>query len=158
MIEADADYVQWAHQAAKLNSLPNTTIIHGLADASNVLPLLEKYPFIDIIDFDIQEAEGTLVPALFPAATNNVLTLKIGIHSNPIYDKLVEFMKGQTDWVMVGEGTRYGIYTECEAALLSRDFDKVPQWCLKRSLFGPLYVRDGEIVYHNIKLLEKLGL
>lgn len=156
MVESDLEYAQWANEAILLNDLPNSTVIHGRADAPIVLDIIRKYELVDVIDFDIQEHEKILVPALFPEVSKNVIQLKIGIHSSAIFDQLTTFMKKQDGWELLEEPKNYGIYTECEKGLMSHDFDTVPRACLKESPFGPLYRRDGEIVYRNAKLLKTL--
>lgn len=158
MIEADAEYSKWAQRAIELNNLPNATLINSRAEPELIISLLPKYPLINVMDFDIQEAELIVVPNLFPMVTKNVLELKIGIHGTHIYTSLTKFMETQQEhWEMTEEPMNYGIYADCETGLLTHDFSKVPQSCLRSTPFGPLYMRDGELVYKNKNLRKQLS-
>lgn len=171
LMEPEPHYFAWATEAVRLNGLEGVVQLHNnRSTAPLVLEILRSFSKVDLLDIDIQGAEGGLVYEAIggPAANTKVLwaeieqkvaRLHVEIHLGRGARYADAFLFGQTEhpaaqaylranssspgWISLRHHP-FGITPTCEQHSIHRRYSRMRSECaLVESTFGPIYIRGG---------------
>ena len=162
-VELAPVFCQWMSEHAAYNDVKVEVVCQG-ADADWILNFMSKYSKVDIMDFDIQEAEFDILkdPRVFPVFREKLISLHVGTHNDSRVPELIANAKQHGFFVhmmyprlsgLLLAGDAQGAWM-CEEEVRRCSARVQSQKCKVASPVGPIYIRDGLVGCRNLKFWD----
>jgi len=174
MVEANEDHCAGMDRVIAANNIVATTKC-GYAEADSFRAWADTQKHIDLIDFDIQEAEETLVPAVMDILNDKVYRVILGTHApwppwwevnrTRIHDKMVKLFEDQ-GWIFIFKVAPTKDYKAMDRAIRGQNVrtnENLFNWdkllrnpkAYHTTPRGPVAHADGELVLDNPRFVDK---
>mmetsp|Transcript_24656 Transcript_24656/g.56482 ORF Transcript_24656/g.56482 Transcript_24656/m.56482 type:complete len:321 (-) Transcript_24656:212-1174(-) len=145
----------------KKNSINNYVLNCSKASPGLFFRWAATVPHIDLVDFDVQNAELALVPELHDVLRTKAYRLIIGTHSARTHSALKAFLAA-AGWLLLGE-TKFPervSHARCIMKYLRGNYNSSTKYrfnwpkilkagCYTQTAMGPVAQSDGELVFDN---------
>ncbi len=150
--EPETLHCEAIHKVHQLNDFTNYHLRCEKAEARIMeMDILQFHP-IDVMDFDIQGDEASLLPAIAHLIDKHVRTLIIGTHSPEIHMQMENLF---SHWNIIHR-MPYSHNTSCVVTYFRNQYfgDVLENGCYTETRFGPICNWDGELILKNPLVID----
>jgi isopentenyldiphosphate isomerase len=165
MVEADKSHCEGIHQVMEKNKI-SYKLECGFASEATFRAWTGTVDHIDLVDFDIQKAEATLIPSLLDVLSAKAYRLIIATHDPSIHEQMQALFR---DWITIWDVPRQhnvpcvkkylrGYYNDAHKEKDRFNWKQLlKEGCYHSTPRGLVAQTDGEIIVDNPKFVNALN-